>query len=41
MGDSMIQGNWVMFLTIFFVTTLAGLGSIQFRDKIVNGLARK
>jgi uncharacterized membrane protein YdjX (TVP38/TMEM64 family) len=39
MGDSMIQGNWVMFFAIFFVTALAGLGGIQFRDKIVKRLA--
>jgi uncharacterized membrane protein YdjX (TVP38/TMEM64 family) len=36
MGDSMIRGNWVMFLIIFSVTALIGLGGIQFRDKIVS-----
>jgi uncharacterized membrane protein YdjX (TVP38/TMEM64 family) len=35
MGDSMIQGNWVMFLIIFLIIALIGLGGIQFRDKIV------
>jgi hydroxymethylpyrimidine/phosphomethylpyrimidine kinase len=34
MGDSMIQGNWVMFLSIFLVTALAGLLGIRFRERI-------
>jgi uncharacterized membrane protein YdjX (TVP38/TMEM64 family) len=41
MGDSMIQGNWVMVLVIFLVIGLAGLGGIQFRDKIVKRFSRE
>jgi uncharacterized membrane protein YdjX (TVP38/TMEM64 family) len=41
MGDSMIQGNWVMFLIVFLVIGLAGLGGIQFRDKIMNRFSRE
>jgi uncharacterized membrane protein YdjX (TVP38/TMEM64 family) len=41
MGDSMIQGNWVMVLVIFLVIGLAGLGGIQFRDKIVKKVSRE
>jgi uncharacterized membrane protein YdjX (TVP38/TMEM64 family) len=41
MGASMIQGNWVMVLVIFLVIGLAGLGGIQFRDKIVKRFSRE
>ena len=41
MGDSMIQGEWVMALIIFLVIGLAGLGGIQFRDKIVTMFSRE
>jgi uncharacterized membrane protein YdjX (TVP38/TMEM64 family) len=41
MGDSMIRGNWVMVLIIFLIIALAGLGGIQFRDKIISGFSRK
>jgi uncharacterized membrane protein YdjX (TVP38/TMEM64 family) len=41
MGDSMIQGNWVMVLVIFLVIGLAGLAGIQFRDKIVRAFSRE
>jgi uncharacterized membrane protein YdjX (TVP38/TMEM64 family) len=41
MGDSMIQGNWVMVLVIFLIIGFAGLGGIQFRDKIVKRFSRE
>jgi uncharacterized membrane protein YdjX (TVP38/TMEM64 family) len=41
MGDSVIQGNWVMFLVIFLIVALAGLGGIQFKDKIVHRFSRE
>jgi uncharacterized membrane protein YdjX (TVP38/TMEM64 family) len=41
MGDSVIQGNWVMFLAIFLAAALAGLGGIQFKDKIVHRFSRE
>jgi uncharacterized membrane protein YdjX (TVP38/TMEM64 family) len=41
MGDSMIQGNWVTSFIIFLVIGLAGLGGIQFKDKIVNRFSRE
>jgi uncharacterized membrane protein YdjX (TVP38/TMEM64 family) len=41
MGDSMIQGDWVMVLVLFLVIGLAGAGGIQFRDKIVRMFSRE
>jgi uncharacterized membrane protein YdjX (TVP38/TMEM64 family) len=41
MGDSMIQGEWGMVLVLFLVIGLAGLGGIQFRDKIVKRFSRE
>jgi hypothetical protein len=40
MGDSMIQGNWVMFLTIFIVVALAGFLAMWFKDRILNNISR-
>lgn len=41
MGDSMIQGDWSMVLVLFLIIGLAGLGGIQFRDKIVTMFSRE
>ncbi|AEF80820.1 TVP38/TMEM64 family protein [Leadbettera azotonutricia] len=40
MGDSMIQGNWVMFLVIFIIIALAGFFAMWFKDKIVKKISR-
>lgn len=41
MGDSMIRGNWVLFLLIFLLTALTGFLGIRFRKKIMKTLARE
>jgi uncharacterized membrane protein YdjX (TVP38/TMEM64 family) len=40
MGDSMIQGNWVMFLTIFIVIALAGFLAMGFKDGILKKISK-
>jgi uncharacterized membrane protein YdjX (TVP38/TMEM64 family) len=35
MGDSMVRGNWVMFLLIFLITALTGFLGMQFRARII------
>jgi uncharacterized membrane protein YdjX (TVP38/TMEM64 family) len=35
MGDSMVRGNWLMFLLIFLITALTGFLGMQFRDRII------
>ena len=39
MGDSMIQGNWILSLSIFLLIALLGLIGLWFRDRITNKLA--
>jgi uncharacterized membrane protein YdjX (TVP38/TMEM64 family) len=34
MGDSMIQGNWVLSVSIFAVIAVAGFLGMWFRDKL-------
>ncbi|MDR1566181.1 MAG: bifunctional hydroxymethylpyrimidine kinase/phosphomethylpyrimidine kinase [Treponema sp.] len=41
MGDSMIQGNWVMFLSFFLVTALAGTAGLRFRRRILGAISTK
>ncbi|MDR2617369.1 MAG: VTT domain-containing protein [Treponema sp.] len=41
MGDSMIQGNWVMFLSFFLATALAGMAGLKFRRKILSAISTK
>ena len=40
MGDSMIQGNWIVFLMLFFFTALIGMLGILFKDKIVKKFSK-
>jgi uncharacterized membrane protein YdjX (TVP38/TMEM64 family) len=41
MGDSMIQGNWVMFLVIFIAVALVGFLAIGFRDTILKKISKE
>lgn len=40
MGDSMIQGNWIMFLVIFGVTALVGLLGFWFKNRVIEALKK-
>jgi uncharacterized membrane protein YdjX (TVP38/TMEM64 family) len=35
MGDSLIQGNWKLFLLIFLITALIGLLGIRIKERII------
>ncbi|QQO08303.1 TVP38/TMEM64 family protein [Breznakiella homolactica] len=41
MGDSVLQGNWLMFLLIFLFCGLLGLASMVFKDRILDFFRRK
>ena len=39
MGDSFMQGNWLVFLLVFGLTAAIGILGIQLKDRIVNRFA--
>ena len=41
MGDAAMQGNWGIFLVVFFLTAVLGILGIQFRERIINRVSRK
>ena len=41
MGNSVIKGNWVLFVLIFLLTAAAGLAGLHFKDKAVKFLSEK
>ena len=35
MGDAFVQGNWITLFLVFFITGLAGILGIQFKDRMI------